>query len=287
MFTRKASQTYSQMENEAGQSPRDGGTGTGFNTATSLGTTVNGASGLDCTNYFGGAEAALTSARSTVSLVRGSGNKRNPEGPTEAGGPATKKNKGPSDAKTKATGGQRTLQGFFKPKTPTTKSATEAAAPVRAGRSPVSGQAVTPPPVNGLSLQAQTPSPATSTPPNTTPTKGFSAAKVFDPIEAKESWSKLLGKRIVPKCEHDEPCISLVTKKPGVNCGTLVYSITFSYPLFWPCHWSGRLARGGTRLTCLCLTLDRAFILHLPSSIGAVGRQGARHRVALRDIHLE
>ncbi|KAF4119843.1 AP endonuclease 2, partial [Geosmithia morbida] len=44
--------------------------------------------------------------------------------------------------------------------------------------------------------------------------------RVFDPIEAKESWSKLLGKRVVPRCEHHgEPCISLVTKKPGINCG--------------------------------------------------------------------
>ncbi|KAJ8120722.1 hypothetical protein ONZ43_g2644 [Nemania bipapillata] len=42
---------------------------------------------------------------------------------------------------------------------------------------------------------------------------------VFDPIQAKESWSKLLGKRIVPKCEHGEDCISLVTKKPGMNRG--------------------------------------------------------------------
>jgi AP endonuclease-2 len=33
-----------------------------------------------------------------------------------------------------------------------------------------------------------------------------SAEKVFDPIEAKESWSKLLGKRVVPKCEHGEDC---------------------------------------------------------------------------------
>ncbi|KAI1755941.1 DNA lyase [Xylaria castorea] len=42
---------------------------------------------------------------------------------------------------------------------------------------------------------------------------------VFDPIEAKESWSKLLGKRIVPKCDHGEDCISLVTKKSGMNRG--------------------------------------------------------------------
>ncbi|PNP40252.1 hypothetical protein TGAMA5MH_07907 [Trichoderma gamsii] len=47
--------------------------------------------------------------------------------------------------------------------------------------------------------------------------------KTFDPIQAKESWSKLLGKRMLPRCEHNEPCISLVTKKPGVNCGRSFY----------------------------------------------------------------
>jgi AP endonuclease 2 len=48
---------------------------------------------------------------------------------------------------------------------------------------------------------------------------GTGSENVFDPIQAKESWSKLLGKRIVPKCEHGEDCISLVTKKAGVNRG--------------------------------------------------------------------
>jgi len=47
--------------------------------------------------------------------------------------------------------------------------------------------------------------------------------EVFDPIKSKESWSKLLGKRVPPKCEHDEACITLVTKKPGVNCGKWPY----------------------------------------------------------------
>ncbi|CAI4218278.1 unnamed protein product [Parascedosporium putredinis] len=41
--------------------------------------------------------------------------------------------------------------------------------------------------------------------------------RVFDPIENKESWSKLLGKRVLPRCEHGETCISLVAKKAGVN----------------------------------------------------------------------
>jgi AP endonuclease-2 len=45
----------------------------------------------------------------------------------------------------------------------------------------------------------------------------------IDPIAAKESWSKLLGKRNLPRCEHNEPCISLVTRKPGVNCGRSFY----------------------------------------------------------------
>jgi AP endonuclease-2 len=59
--------------------------------------------------------------------------------------------------------------------------------------------------------------------------------RVFDPIESKESWSRLLGKRVVPKCEHGENCISLVTKKPGVNCGKYTLSsivLVFSSFLF-------------------------------------------------------
>ncbi|ROW10452.1 hypothetical protein VMCG_01696 [Cytospora schulzeri] len=48
--------------------------------------------------------------------------------------------------------------------------------------------------------------------------------KVFDPIHSKESWSKLLkGKRAAPLCEHDQPCISYVVKKPGINCGRTFY----------------------------------------------------------------
>lgn len=48
--------------------------------------------------------------------------------------------------------------------------------------------------------------------------------RVFDPIQSKESWSKLLGgKRAAPLCEHDQPCISYVVKKPGINCGRTFY----------------------------------------------------------------
>lgn len=59
-------------------------------------------------------------------------------------------------------------------------------------------------------------------------------AKFIDPIETKESWAKLLGKRVLPKCEHGDDCVSYTTKKPGVNCGKwrscLVASILGTVP---------------------------------------------------------
>ncbi|KAL1959621.1 hypothetical protein VTO42DRAFT_1656 [Malbranchea cinnamomea] len=43
---------------------------------------------------------------------------------------------------------------------------------------------------------------------------------VDDSLANKESWSKLFRRKPPPKCEgHDEECISLVTKKPGINRG--------------------------------------------------------------------
>lgn len=47
-----------------------------------------------------------------------------------------------------------------------------------------------------------------------------SDVEVHDPIISKESWSRLFTKPSAPRCEgHDEPCISLLTKKSGFNCG--------------------------------------------------------------------
>ena len=41
-----------------------------------------------------------------------------------------------------------------------------------------------------------------------------------DTAKSKETWSKLFSKPVAPRCEgHDEPCKSMVTKKPGINCG--------------------------------------------------------------------
>ncbi|KAI6247698.1 DNA-(apurinic or apyrimidinic site) endonuclease 2 [Erysiphe necator] len=41
--------------------------------------------------------------------------------------------------------------------------------------------------------------------------------------DTKENWAKLLSKHETPRCKHGEPCISLVTKKPGINHGRSFY----------------------------------------------------------------
>ncbi|KIX92020.1 uncharacterized protein Z520_12291 [Fonsecaea multimorphosa CBS 102226] len=38
-------------------------------------------------------------------------------------------------------------------------------------------------------------------------------------FSARQSWGKLFSKPVAPKCEHGEPCKTMLTKKPGANCG--------------------------------------------------------------------
>lgn len=117
-----------------------------------------------------------------------------------------------SQAKSKTKPGQKTLQGFFKP-----KSAPASAPPLSPAPSASTIGDV------GANFTSASPLPPPQPPAAAHPSKNLQsledAETVFDPIENKESWSKLLGKRVVPRCEHNEPCISLLTKKPGVNCG--------------------------------------------------------------------
>ena len=42
----------------------------------------------------------------------------------------------------------------------------------------------------------------------------------------KQTWGKLFTKPVSPKCEHNEPCKTMQTKKPGANCGRS----------FWMCN---------------------------------------------------
>lgn len=142
--------------------------------------------------------------------------KRLADTPNKAPPRALKRAKSSSNSaepKNKAVPGQRTLQGFFKPKAaPASQSDKPLASPT--GNST---QLSTKVPRKDASSQRQVP---LTQPRGQHPEKQQAPLeRVFDPIEAKESWSKLLGKRTLPRCEHNEPCISLTTKKPGVNCG--------------------------------------------------------------------
>lgn len=122
---------------------------------------------------------------------------------------------------------QSSLKGFFKPKSPApNKMEEEEQRPggsmvtgaskrsaTRASPSPIKREATYASQIDGTGGDTVQANVGEDTP-------GPHGDKVFDPIESKESWSKLLGKkRAAPLCEHEEPCISYQTKKPGVNTG--------------------------------------------------------------------
>lgn len=123
--------------------------------------------------------------------------------------------------------GQSSLKGFFKPKTPQNSDRTNIQPPKHDAESDSGSTIATEPHTPAPSITESEPTISFSDlGEKITPTKKFSPAdqkNVVDPIVAKESWSKLLGKRVVPRCEHNEPCISMVTKKAGVNCGRSFY----------------------------------------------------------------
>ncbi|KAI1779000.1 DNA lyase [Hypoxylon cercidicola] len=104
--------------------------------------------------------------------------------------------------------GQSSLMGFFKPK---------------ATASPSTNPDIKedPEPIGGFDSTPEIKTSTESNDENETKDAPEAAVSetVFDPIQNKESWSKILGKRVMPKCEHGEDCISFVTKKQGVNRG--------------------------------------------------------------------
>ncbi|KAI1483429.1 DNase I-like protein [Daldinia eschscholtzii] len=111
--------------------------------------------------------------------------------------------------------GQSSLRGFFKPKT-TTATSSPSAVTVAETKDPKPSSEPNDTP------EVETPQDSknnTEEAPTKDDAEPASSDRVFDPIESKESWSKLLGKRVLPKCEHGEDCVSFVTKKSGVNRG--------------------------------------------------------------------
>ncbi|KAJ5520551.1 Endonuclease/exonuclease/phosphatase [Penicillium fimorum] len=126
--------------------------------------------------------------------------------------------------------GQKSLMGFFKPRAANVYEATQS--PVALRESPT-------PPLNhepsefpqekgkASAINPQPPGPQEVTIRKDAeistewPTASkFTDGTIIDPIVSKEDWSKLFTKKPVPPCDgHQEPCISLTTKKPGMNRG--------------------------------------------------------------------
>jgi AP endonuclease 2 len=113
--------------------------------------------------------------------------------------------------------GQKSLKGFFAPKTtskPTSQSdgldgagdTQDSVSTTETGDVPDPIAAINPP-----ENASPAPSPARS--------QNSNDDNFIDPIVAKESWGKLFVKPAAPKCEHDEPCKTMLTKKSGINCG--------------------------------------------------------------------
>lgn len=128
--------------------------------------------------------------------------------------------------------GQQTLKGFFKPKSVgdapqkqnPTKNAEVVLLPEQESESLSKSSRPREPNLTGdgqpgpadQSTCADEPSQLAAA----TPTAPQESETVIDPIASKEDWSKLFSKRPPPKCEsHQEHCVSLTTKKPGINCG--------------------------------------------------------------------
>ncbi|KAK4869802.1 hypothetical protein LT330_005526 [Penicillium expansum] len=129
-----------------------------------------------------------------------------------------------------STSGQKTLTGFFKPKAIDVYEATRShiASPEPSTPSLNCKPSETPQEKGKalrINLQPSGPQEDIIRKEADTSTEWPTASKfvddaIIDPIVSKEDWSKLFTKKPVPPCDgHQEPCISLTTKKPGINRG--------------------------------------------------------------------
>ncbi|GLA12458.1 class II abasic (AP) endonuclease [Aspergillus niger] len=129
-----------------------------------------------------------------------------------------------------AIAGQKTLKGFFKPKdSPAIQSREHPTNDhgVCTMRLPASPSKIVSSAESKALDEEQTAAVVTTdslketNPPVSTTSDTHTDDDTFvDPIASKEDWSKLFSKKRAPLCEgHQEPCISLTTKKPGINCG--------------------------------------------------------------------
>lgn len=155
--------------------------------------------------------------------------------------PAKRSKSGTATTPANDTKGQKSLKGFFSRKSPdessrqTTQDTTTAATAEFRGdprtavsqgtqtassavpsknstRKKLCTESPEKPPIRGNELSASGDgTPSQNDPPD---------EPVIDPAVSKKTWLKLFTKKPPPRCEgHDEACLTMVTKKAGINCG--------------------------------------------------------------------
>lgn len=140
--------------------------------------------------------------------------------------PQAKKNKSSSQSTSNGPGkGQKSLRGFFTTKTPPAPDISETGSPGRNTTPRESEDETAISTIESADGAADPPilSPAkTETSINEADVEAAEAAT----FAARQSWGKLFSKPVAPKCEHDEPCKTMQTKKAGANRGRS----------FWMCN---------------------------------------------------
>ncbi|KAK5053168.1 hypothetical protein LTR84_002142 [Exophiala bonariae] len=175
-------------------------------------------------------DTAMDPPTNKISLSRTTSSAINTQSPSKAvngkrlastaSAPTAKRSKSASQSGLNgAVKGQQSLKGFFAAKpSPVANTKSELAL-----TEDTSGSETPPSPTDaGIVISEETkpstfPSPAKSD--ATFESEASSSA-------AKQSWGKLFAKPVSPRCEHEEPCKTMVTRKPGVNCGRS----------FWMCN---------------------------------------------------
>ncbi|KAL4786453.1 Endonuclease/exonuclease/phosphatase [Aspergillus varians] len=205
MFMRKSSQTSQKLSSLQQSDPAPSAEETNI---------ITEATSNSSTDLNAGPPAVTPDASQQKGTVR----KR----PVRTENPPVKRSKSASNQTAIPTAGQSTLKGFFKakstpaidPKDPKSLQGGEAGLAGNLSRSPSKA-----PDKQGTGKQ--TVETAQSSEESNTSTPSSKEQRDFiDPVASKENWSKLFTKKPPPTCEgHDEQCISLKTKKPGVNFG--------------------------------------------------------------------
>ncbi|EUC47734.1 hypothetical protein COCMIDRAFT_89391 [Bipolaris oryzae ATCC 44560] len=136
-----------------------------------------------------------------------SAEKRRASASASPGKPIKRGKPGALAVSTKGNKGQQSLKGFFQ----THSKSADPITPNDAAPS-VSSLATT-------DTAGQTTTDKPPPPPTSTTTESFDSDPRASQEASREGWTKLFSKKAAPRCEHGEPCITLTTKKPGVNCG--------------------------------------------------------------------